>query len=139
MVPARLRLSVVSGIGASVRSGSVGDNEMATDQTEEGGSWQVSHEAELDTSALSGDALKYYIDGSDPCVQATTGDTQLMIVAAVTAGDANVDEVGDALDMIFRAQCLGESRSPGSIRDDVTTDGAISVLDMIIAGQRWTG
>ena len=66
-------------------------------------------------------------------------DTQLMIVPAVIAGDANGDGVVNVLDMILIAQHWGETGSSGWIPEDVSKDGAISVLDMVMIGQHRTG
>ena len=87
----------MSDTGASVTGNGVADNEIEADQTEDGGCWQVSHDAQLATFAFRGDALEYCVDGSDPCEQAIAGDAQLMIVPTVTAGDANGDGVVNAL------------------------------------------
>jgi len=139
IVAARLSLPVVSDIGAPVTSSSVAGNEIATDQTEESGSWQVSHHAELGTHAFPRDVLEYCVDGSDPCEEAIASDTELMIIHPVNAGDANGDEVVNVLAILLTAQRWAQTGCLGRVPEYVTKGGAISVLDMIIIGQHCTG
>ena len=61
----------------------------------------------------------------------------IMIIAA-TPGDVNSNGYVNEEDMMLVYDHFGETGSPGWIAEDVTRDGAINVLDMILIGQNWT-
>jgi len=59
-------------------------------------------------------------------------------ITAATPGDVNSDGHVNEEDMMLVYDHFGETGSPGWIAEDVTRDGAINVLDMILIGQNWT-
>jgi len=59
-------------------------------------------------------------------------------IIAATPGDVNSDGHVNEEDMMLVYDHFGETGSPGWIAEDVTRDGAINVLDMILIGQNWT-
>ena len=62
-----------------------------------------------------------------------------IMIVVVISGDVNGDGYVNELDMWLVAEHFGESYSPGWIPEDVCRNGVISVLDMIVIGQHWTG
>jgi hypothetical protein len=62
-----------------------------------------------------------------------------IMIVVVISGDVNGDGYVNELDMWLVAEHFGESDSPGWIPEDVCRNGVISVLDMIVIGQHWTG
>ena len=68
-----------------------------------------------------------------------TATKSLSITVAYAAWDVNMDGAVNVLDMISVSQHMGETGTPGWIRQDVNGDGVINVLDEIAIGQHWTG
>ena len=68
-----------------------------------------------------------------------TATKALSITVAYAIWDVNMDGAVNVLDMILISQHMGETGTPGWIREDVNHDGVINVLDMVIVGQHWTG
>jgi len=63
----------------------------------------------------------------------------LLVTVAYAAWDVNMDGAVNVLDLISVSQHMGETGTPGWIRQDVNDDGVINVLDDVIIGQHWTG
>ena len=59
-------------------------------------------------------------------------------ITAATTGDVNSNGHVNEEDMMLVYDHFGETGSPGWIAEDVTLDGAINVLDIILIGQNWT-
>ena len=53
--------------------------------------------------------------------------------------DINMDGSVNVLDMTLISQDLGQTGTPGWIREDVNNDGVINILDLVLIGQHWTG
>ena len=66
--------------------------------------------------------------------------TKVLSVTTVYATwDINMDGSVNVLDMTLISQDLGQTGTPGWIREDVNNDGVINILDLVLIGQHWTG
>jgi len=61
----------------------------------------------------------------------------ISITILYSVWDVNMDGTVNVLDIILINQHLGETWSPGWIREDVNNDGVINVLDTILVGQHF--
>jgi hypothetical protein len=63
----------------------------------------------------------------------------LSITISYAAWDINMDGSVNVLDMTLISQDIGQTGTPGWIREDVNNDGVINILDLVLIGQHWTG
>jgi len=109
--------------------------------------WDFDNDGAVDSTAAS--PAHIYANAGTYTVSLTVtdacGNTDIeskenyIMIVVVTSGDVNGDGYVNELDMWLVAEHFGESGSPGWIPEDVYRNGVISVPDMIIIGQHWTG
>ena len=85
------------------------------------------------TAAGSSSSITFTVTDSNSSAATTT----LAINVIYSAWDVNMDGSVNILDIILVTQNLGETGTPGWIREDVNDDGVINVQDAILVGQHF--